>query len=81
MASDDIKELLGDHPGLGRIWDVEAIEKDPETWISLHEAVCNLALSGDFPDLPASLYDRLVTINRMVSAIALISGLPMEKDL
>lgn len=79
--ADDIEELLDHHPGLGRIWDLEAIQEDPGTWISLHEAVCNLALSGDFKELPQSLRDRLMMINKMVTAIALICALPSEKDL
>lgn len=78
--ADDIRDLLDHHPGFGRFWTQEEVDGDHETWTSFHEAVCALALSGDFKGLPESLRDRLRAINRMVADVAWISVLPSEED-
>lgn len=76
----EIEDLLDNHPGLKRNWTPEEMDRDPETWNSLHEAICNLARSDQAEELHNTFRARLATINLMVYQIALYSALPSEKD-
>lgn len=77
----DIEDLLDDHPGLKKNWDMAERSADPVTWASFHEAVCSLALQGGWQQLPPGLQFRFQIINDAVSDIAWISALRSEEEL